>query len=354
MLRDESGHSIEMLPIQSEQRFHLLEPSGWAAGDLEDTAVQHNAREDPSSCDRSRLERILLFFLSFLVSWCLFLSLWHATCRTPRDELRLFLDMKANGNVLASWPLKRAQFWADLANSPPLSEVLAAGFCSVATKAWYVRGELVVVENASSEASLRKVFLEPLVNRVVANQTCPIYQRARRLNSCLVMTLVVDLQSTSDIHAGWDYLESTLHSLDEGHTIFETISGSRNHSSLSPLRILVRPGHDPSIDTMASSMLAKYSMLKSGLQIPFDALTPTTLPLARIVTNSWPAESHSMNETLSEVRDFVSKAHSRSLEAMFDESAPQDTHYWDLMLRQGADWIGSASMYTLRTFLLSV
>ena len=311
-------------------------------------------------CSRSTCKVIMLVMVMILSFLSFGMNIQASTCWTPRDELLLlttFNQASANGKE-GPWPLTIAHSHNDYLQALPLKQALMAGFCSVEGDVFLIGDTLQLGHAVATSMSLEDIYLKPLIELVKSNGGF-VYKRAKKLGTCLQVTVLVDIKSAQENIQTWLALEGILERLDtfleDGRPIIETfdaqgkVVGSDKSPLPSPIRVVVT-GVKGAVDEIATKMI-KMKQHKTSLDLNAESTVPLTLSMSRWISENWPyKETINDTSTIKGVRDRVLFAQKYNLRVRY-WNTPDNPKVWQFLLDNGVDMINTDAVFTLHTFL---
>lgn len=304
----------------------------------------------------------LLLLLSVLFSFlAVSVSLRSSPCWDSQGEYSLLQQTAP----LTAFPLKHAHSHNDYDQAKPLVGALLAGFCSFEADVFLKNSQLFIghqfITPTDQTLSLMQAYLLPLMSLSKQNANGPVYAQAIKLQTCLQVTLLVDIKSTNAFDT-YKQLEMDLLKLNQNFTYFETFDGQQTRSALpAPIRVVVTGVKPPLAAEIARYVETQQGVRRTSLDLGWiNDDTPMDLEvmaIAKWVSLRWPFPKTTAVDDLDGVETWIKQrvqfAHDHGLLLRF-WSTPEDPILWDLLLRLGVDLINTDRIFTLRSFLAGV
>jgi glycerophosphoryl diester phosphodiesterase len=236
-------------------------------------------------------------------------------------------------------PLPHAHAHNDYYHKRPLLDALDQGFCSVEADVFLVNGRLLVGHSRTelnSTRSLRSLYLEPLKQRVAANQ-------GRVFRQGPPFTLLIDIKSDAD--ATYSALRKVLTEYDD--MLSTTSAGKHQQKAVT----VVISGN------RAQEAIVRTTDRHAGIDgrlTDIDSKVPSHL-MPLISDNwgrhfSWRGQGKMPEKERQKLRDTVKKIHQSGRRVRF-WATPEDSRVWSELLDAGVDLIGTDDLSELSRFL---
>jgi len=236
-------------------------------------------------------------------------------------------------------PLPHAHAHNDYYHKWPLLDALDDGFCSVEADVFLVEGRLLVGHSRlelNSTRSLRSLYLEPLKQRVAANQGHVFRQGA-------AFTMLIDIKSDADatyaalrkVLAEYDEILSTTRAgMHQTKAVTVVISGNRAQEAIAKTadRHAGIDGRLSDIDSKVPSHL--MPLISDNWRRHFGWRGPGEMPA----------------EERQKLRETAKKIHQSGRQVRF-WATPEDPRVWSELLDAGVDLIGTDDLAALSQFL---
>jgi len=405
----DGGESRRILNRSKRNPFHYSRATEGLGDTLPSSSSSSSSSSRLSFCYNSPkcMLASILFFL--LCNWITTLTL--NVCFTAHDELNLLntitaLGPDARGSSGGPIPLAHAHSHNDYMQAIPLTEALAAGFCSVEADVYLVNGRLILGHLSPGTTSLEDVYLRPLLERMLGNEdpisAHRIFTKAVLLGVCHQLTLLVDLKSESE--STWDVLETLLKTLNQeaanrqatgpprpfvacyDNTNKNTRSSpveftknrlNQNDASVAAIRVVVTGVSQlelfskrmvSSSATRCTSLDGRGTLFKFH-QLPSDdatntnedttkdsTISDTLLSTIGLVSDNWNSAQFSFPTNDKEglrkrVAYYASQAHSIFQAPIRLYDTPENVELWNLLLESGVDVINTDRIFSLHSFL---
>jgi hypothetical protein len=250
--------------------------------------------------------------------------------------------LTANALSAQTTPLPHAHAHNDYEHVRPLLDALENGFTSVEADIYLIDQELYVSHNPpthkDSNRTLRKLYLEPLLQQVKANKgrLYPGYDN--------FFYLMIDVKSHGDstyqvlrrqLMEYQDMLSLVRDTIEEQHKPIKVfLSGRAARSLLSEtIKIVTLDGRPED--------------LRQG--IPASLMPVVSTSYWKLLT--WRGEGAVNPTELQKLRDFVQQAHAERKRVRL-WAAPDTSAVWTFLLENGVDIINTDRLSELRQFLL--
>jgi hypothetical protein len=273
----------------------------------------------PIELDRIQMGRFLVFPLILLTS--------SAVTQTAAGSIKQ-----------PPAPVPHAHSHNDYYHKRPLLDALDQGFCSVEADVFLVEGRLLVGHSRSelnSARSLRLLYLEPLKQRVAANQ-------GRVFPQGPAFTLLIDIKSEAD--ATYAALRKVLAEYDQ------ILSVTNADKHLEKAVTVVISGN------RAQDVIAKTADRRAGIDgrlSDIDSKVPAHL-MPLISDNwrrhfRWRGQGEIPEMERQKLREIVKKIHQDGRRVRF-WATPEDPRVWSELLDAGVDLIGTDDLGALSQF----
>lgn len=276
-----------------------------------------------------------------------FLALSVALQSSPCWDSQGEYSLLEQSSPAVPFPLKHAHSHNDYAQSRPLTAALLAGFCSVEADVFMKNARLFVghqfITPTDHTLSLLESYLLPLMARSSANGNGPVYAQATRLQTCLQVTLLVDIKSSNTLDT-YKQLEADLERLNQNFTYFETFGGTAT-ALPAPVLVVVTGLKPQHVGEIARWVALRNGTRRTSLDLSYESQSPQELALARWVSHRWDS-GWSEDHLLQRVRF----AQANNLRLRFWDT-PEDPELWRRLLALGVDLINTDRIFTLRSFL---
>jgi hypothetical protein len=238
-------------------------------------------------------------------------------------------------------PLARAHAHNDYRHARPLLDALDAGFTSIEADVFLVNGELLVGHDKGElkpERSLRRLYLDPLLERVRRNKGSVYARRGEVL-------LLVDIKENG---AGvYEELKKQLKDYTEMLTSFDVAKG------IDPKAVMVVLSGDRPID-----LVRKEEQRQVFLDGRLTDLAPnlTDAQFYPLISASW-TENFKWNgkgqmplNEAAKLRLYADRAHAQRQKIRF-WGAPDTPDAWDTLYGNGVDLLNTDDLIGLSQFL---
>jgi hypothetical protein len=277
----------------------------------------------------------------------------YPTRRHPFTPLRIALVVcsilalapRANAQTLsassppATAPLSNAHAHNDYLHDRPLLDALDQGFCSVEADVFLVEGELWVAHTKaelSSERTLRRLYLDPLRDRIVQNNSS-VFGDGQPL------TLLIDLKSDG---------EATYQALDKLLEEYrEILTYSENGVEHTGPVIAIISGNRP-VETVAADT-TRYVGIDGRLS---DLESESSVSLLPLISDNWRLHFgwQGVGEIpaaeLEKLQQLVEQVHQRKRRIRF-WATPDTEAAWRVLHQAGVDLINTDDLKGLSQFL---
>lgn len=243
-------------------------------------------------------------------------------------------------------PLPRAHAHNDYLHARPLLDALEQGFCSVEADIHLVNGELIVAHDLPKDASsltkgraktLRKLYLEPLAERVRANGGSAFH------GSNAYLLLLIDFKSEA---------EATYAALRKELTPFTEILTKFTDRDITTNAVTIVVSGNRPISQVAAER-ERYVAIDGRLP---DLGTNPPAALVPLVSDNWTrffqwrgAGPLAMDEKV-RLREWVEKAHAQGRMIRF-WAVPDIPEAWEALHSAGVDLINTDNLAGLADFL---
>ncbi|KAH9251948.1 hypothetical protein BASA81_010152 [Batrachochytrium salamandrivorans] len=249
------------------------------------------------------------------------------------------------------FPLKHAHSHNDYAQSMPLTAALLAGFCSIEADVFMKNSRLFVghqfITPTDHTLSLLESYLLPLMARSSANGNGPIYPQATKLQTCLQITLLVDIKSSNAMDT-YKQLEGDLERLNQNFTYFETFGGGTASALPAPVSVVVTGLKPQHVEEIVRWVALRNGTRRTSLDLSYESQAPQELALSRWISHRWNFGRSSGDHEYIQQR--VQFARENNLQLRF-WNTPEDPALWQALLDLGVDLINTDRIFTLRSFL---
>lgn len=236
-------------------------------------------------------------------------------------------------------PLPRAHAHNDYYHERPLLDALDHGFCSVEADVFLVNGKLLVGHfkfELTSSRSLRSLYLEPLKQRVAANQ-------GRVFPQGPPFTLLIDIKSDAET------TYAALHKLLEEYDDVLSVTKGEKHR---PNAVTVVISGNRAQNAIASTMVRRAGI--DGRLTDIDSEQPAHL-MPLISDNwgqhfRWRGQGDMPEQERRKLRELVKKIHGDERRVRF-WATPESPAVWSELLDAGVDLIGTDDLETLSNYL---
>ena len=236
-------------------------------------------------------------------------------------------------------PLPHAHAHNDFYHKRPLLDALEQGFCSVEADIFLVEGRLLVGHSRSelkSARSLRSLYLEPLKQRIAANQ-------GRVFRKGPTFTMLIDIKSDAD--ATYGALRKVLAEYDD--ILSSTTAGKHQRKAVT----VVISGN------RAQDAIVKTADRHAGIDgrlADIDSKMPSHL-MPLISDNwgrhfRWRGQGKMPEKERKKLRETVNKIHLSGRRVRF-WATPEDPRVWSELRDAGVDLIGTDDLAALSQFL---
>jgi hypothetical protein len=237
-------------------------------------------------------------------------------------------------------PLRQAHAHNDYEHKRPLLDALENGFCSVEADVFLTRGELLVGHtplDLRPERTLEKLYLDPLRERVKANQ-------GRVYPGGPTVFLLVDVKTEAN---------ATYAALDKVLSRYADMLSVVRAGKLEPKAITVVVSGNIARDAIATQDV-RYAAI-DGRPPDLDSTAPAHLvPWISARWDSlfrWKGDGPMPEQEREKLKEFVSKAHQHGRLVRF-WATPERPAFWEELLSDGVDLLNTDRLPEMRRFLL--
>ena len=237
-------------------------------------------------------------------------------------------------------PLERAHSHNDYFHKRPLLDALDAGFCSVEADIHLVDGQLLVAhdrDKVSPEATLAKLYLDPLLDRVRKNG-------GRAYPNGPTVTLLIDFKSNGE--KTYPVLCELLKDYAEMLTVF-------TDDSTEPKAVSVIISGSRPIDTIAKES-PRLVAVDGRLPDLYGGKSPHLMPLVSSSWDtafSWDGKGEMPKDQRAKLDKFVTKAHAQGRRIRF-WGLPVREAVWPTLYDAGVDLLNADNLEALRDLLI--